>query len=119
MTQRIMELARTLGGVRADEEELLGTLCGAAQGELVGWLRDGVKPEDCVEAFAMAGAWLVLAGLAVSRGAGQAESFSAGDVTVHSGDSGQSAQLLREQAKRLMANWSKDNTFLFCGVRGL
>lgn len=119
MTQRIMELARTLGNVRADEEELLGTLCGAAQRELTGTLRDGVRPEDCPETFALAGAWLALAGLEVSRGAGQAQSFSAGDVSIHSGNSGEKARLLREQAKKLMAGWTRDNTFLFYGVRGL
>lgn len=119
MTQRIMELARTLGVVSGCEEELLGTLCGAAQQELTGMLRDGVKPEDCPEVFALAGAWLALAGLEVSRSAGQAQSFSAGDVTVHSGNSGEKARQLREQAKRLMAGWTGDNSFLFYGVRGI
>lgn len=119
MTQRIMELVRTLGSVCADEEELLVTLCGAAQRELTEALRDGVCPEDCPETFALAGAWLALAGLEVSRGAGQAESFRAGDVTVHSGDSEEKTRLLREQAKRIMAGWTRDNSFLFYGVRGI
>ena len=116
MTQRIMELARTLGGVRDDEEELLATLCGAAQRELTQSLRDGVRPEDCSEPFVLAGAWIVLAGLEVSREAGQAESFSAGDVSVHSGNAGEKVRLLREQAKRLMKGWSRNDSFLFYGV---
>lgn len=119
MTQRIMELARTLGEVCADEEELLTTLCGAAHQKLAGALREGVAPEDCPEAFALAGAWLALAGLEVSRGAGQAQSFTAGDVSLHSGSAGDKARLLRDQAKRLMSGWTKDETFLFYGVRGL
>lgn len=119
MTQRIMELARTLGNVSADEEELLATLCGAAGQELTGALRAGVTPEDCPEAFALAGAWLVLAGLEVSRAAQQAESFTAGDVTVRGGSAGDKAQMLRAQAKRLMAGWTKNDTFLFYGVKGL
>lgn len=118
MTQRIMELARTLGEVSAQEEELLVTLCGAARQELTGWLREGVTPEDCPEAFAMAGAWLVLAGLEVSREAGRAESFTAGDVTIRSGNAGDKAQMLRKQAKRLMTGWTRNDTFLFREVRG-
>ena len=116
MTQRIMELARTLGRVSPDEEELLGVLCGTAQTELTAALKQGVCPEDCSQAFALAGAWLALAGLEVSRGAGQAQSFSAGDVTIHSADAGSKAEMLRSQARRLMSGWTKDDTFVFYGV---
>lgn len=116
MTARIMELARTLGQVSSDEEELLTTLCGAAQRELTGQLREGVAPQDCPEAFALAGAWLALAGLEVSRGAGQAQSFTAGDVSVHSGSAADKAKLLRQQAQQVISGWTKDKTFLFYGV---
>ncbi len=116
MTGRIMDLARTLGQAAPDEQELLVTLCAAAQRELAGRLREGVVPEDCPEAFALAGAWLALSGLEVSRGAAQPESFSAGDVTVHSGGVGDKARLLREQAERIMSGWIRDDHFLFYGV---
>lgn len=119
MTQRIMDLARTLGQVSAQEEELLVTLCGAAQRELTACLREGVVPQDCPEAFVLAGAWLTLAGLEVSRSATQADSFSAGDVTVHSGNAQAKAQELRRQAKRILAGWAKDEHFFFHGVGGL
>lgn len=116
MTQRIMELARTLGQTAEQEEELLATLCAAAQAELTATLRDDVCPGDCPEAFVLAGAWIVLAGLEVSREAGQAESFRAGDVTVQKGNAEEKAKLLREQAKQLMSAWTKDRRFLFYGV---
>lgn len=116
MTGRIMELVRTLGQVSPGEEELLATLCAAAQQELTGMLRDGVGPRDCPEAFALAGAWLALAGLEVSRGAAQPESFTAGDVSIHSGSAAGKAQLLRQQARRIISGWTKDETFLFYGV---
>lgn len=119
MTQRIMELARTLGQVSEGEEELLITLCGAAQKELAGSLRDGVTPRDCPEAFALAGAWLVLAGLKISRSAEGPESFTAGDVTVRSGGAENKAQLLRRQAKRILSGWTKDEQFAFYGVTGI
>lgn len=116
MTQRIMELARTLGQTAEQEEGLLATACAAAQAELTAALRDDVCPGDCPEAFALAGAWLALAGLEVSREAGQAESFRAGDVTVQKGNTQEKAKLLREQAKQLMSAWTKDRRFLFYGV---
>ena len=119
MTQRIMELARAMGKVSADEEELLTTLCGAARQELTGALREGVEPEDCPETFALAGAWLVLAGLEVSRGAGQMESFTAGDVTIREGNVTDRVKMLRAQAKKLMSGWTRNDTFLFYGVNGL
>ncbi len=116
MTQRIAELARTLGQVSEQEEELLATLCNAVCQELDASLRDEVSPDDCPDVFALAGAWLALAGLEVSRGAGQAESFTAGDVTVRSGNTENKARLLRMQAKHLLSGWTKDNAFVFFGV---
>lgn len=116
MTERIMELARTLGQVEPCEEELLVTLCQGAQRELCGRLREGVSPKDCPEAFVLAGAWQALAGLEVSRAAGQAKSFSAGDVTVHSADGGEKAKLLHQQANRILSGWTRDDGFLFFGV---
>jgi len=119
MEQRIMELARVLGKPAAEDEAVLAVLCGAAQLELTAALREGVKAEDCGDAFALSAALMALAGLETSRCAGQAESFRAGDVTIQSGDPGKKAGLLREQATRLMAPWAKDRNFIFCGVRGL
>jgi len=52
----------------------------------------------------------------VSRSAGQPQSFTAGDVTVHSGGAGDKAKLLREQAERIMSGWTRDDHFLFYGV---
>lgn len=115
MTGRIVELARTLGQVDHDEEELLVTLCAGAQRELTGRLREGVSPADCPEAFVLAGAWLALAGLEVSRDAAHPKSFTAGDVTVHSGG-GEKSRLLREQAARILSGWTRDDRFRFYGV---
>lgn len=116
MTGRIMELARILGQVTPDEEDVLAALCGATRQELTGLLREGVTPEDCPEAFALAGAWLALSGLEVSREAARPESFTAGDVTVRSGGAAEKANLLREQAIRILSGWTRDDRFLFYGV---
>ena len=119
MTQRMMELVRTLGQVSRGEEELLVTLCGAARKELAESLKEGVTPNDCPEAFVLAGAWLALAGLEISRSAGEPESFSAGDVTVRSGSARDRAQMLRRQAKQILSGWTKDDRFVFYGVTGV
>lgn len=116
MTSRMMELARTLGRVAADEEPVLMALCAVAEQELTGRLREGIGPEDCPEAFALAGAWLALAGLEISREATRPESFTAGDVTIRTGGAAEKATLLREQAERILSGWTKDNHFLFFGV---
>lgn len=117
MTQQIMELARTLGNPTQQEEGLLATLCQAAAAELTSCLRDGVTPEQCAENFAVAGAWLALSGLEISRGGAQAQSFTAGDVTVHAGNTQDKAAMLRKQAMTLMGGWIKDCKFLFYGVK--
>lgn len=118
MVQRMMELARSLGQVSDQEEGALVCACGAARQELERALRPGVAQADCAEAFALAGAWLALAGLEVSRSAGRVESFTAGDVTVREGSGPDRAGALREQAWRLMAPWTRDRKFHFYGVSG-
>lgn len=116
MTGRIVELARALGQVADHEEELLVTLCAGAQRELTGRLREGIGPEDCPEAFVLAAAWHALAGLEVGREAAGLKSFTAGDVTVHSGGGTEKANLLRQQAERILSGWTRDDHFLFFGV---
>lgn len=116
MVGRIMELTRSMGQVAPEEEELLNTLCGAAQQELMGLLREGVEPQHCQEAFVLAGAWLSLAGLEVSRAAARPESVCAGDVTIRNAGAAEKERLLRQQAKRVLSGWTKDSDFLFYGV---
>ena len=118
MVRQVMELARSMGHVEEDEQGLLNSLCERACQQLTEELREGVKPEDCAQSFVVAGAWMALAGLEVGRSSGQARRFTAGDVTVDSGDAGQRAQMLYAQAKRLMSGWVKDRKFAFYGVDG-
>ena len=118
MIAQMTEVARALGRVEEPEYGVLDGLCEAAYGQLSGRLKAGVKPEDCGQCFVLAGAWLALAGLEVSRAVGQAERFSAGDVSVQSGDAGLRAEELRRQAEKLMAGWLRDEKFMFCGVDG-
>ena len=119
MVRQMAEIARSLGRVEEQEYGALEGLCEAAFRQLQGRLRKGVTPEDCGQCFVLAGAWLALAGLEVSRAVGQAERFSAGDVSIQVGDAGQRARQLRKQAQSLMAGWLRDENFMFCGVDGV
>ncbi|MBQ3134774.1 MAG: hypothetical protein IJB75_03050 [Oscillospiraceae bacterium] len=118
MVRQMAELARSLGRVEEQEYGVLDGLCEAAFRQLKERLRAGVKPEECGQCFVLAGAWMALAGLEVSRSVGQAERFTAGDVSIQSGDSGERAKALRRQAERIMAGWLRDEAFMFCGVDG-
>lgn len=118
MVRQMAELARSLGRVEEREYGALDGLCEAACRQLRGRLRDGVSPEDCGQCFVLAGAWMALAGLEVSRSVGQAERFTAGDVSVQNADAGQRAEALRRQAGEIMAGWLRDTSFMFCGVDG-
>ncbi len=117
MQYRMMELARGMGGCPEGQEEALLCACSAACQQLRAALREGVTEQDCADAFALAGAWLALAAMETGGAAGQAESFTAGDVSVHSGDTERNARTLRKQAWELVAPWVKDRGFLFYGVR--
>ena len=112
MEEQILAFVELMGG--RGNEELLRPLCQAAEREMAGRLREGLSPEACGPAFPVAAAWLVLAGL--EAGTDGVTSFSAGDLTVHTGGDGAGA--MRRQAERLMAPYLADRGFSFQGVAG-
>ena len=112
MEEQILAFVELMGG--RGNEELLRPLCQAAEREMAGRLREGLSPEACGPAFPVAAAWLVLAGL--EAGTDGVTSFSAGDLTVHTGGDGAGA--MRRQAERLMAPYLADGfAFRGAGVR--
>lgn len=120
MTEKIVELARALGRVEDADLAALEVLCAAAEAELRGRLRPGVKAEDCAPAFVLAAAWTALAGLVVSEPDG-VERFSAGDVSIQErggGDALERSAALRIQAGQVMGPYLRDEGFAFRGVRG-
>ena len=120
MQETILEYAKGMGPVGEEELSLLKDLCGAAEAELAGKLRDGLKPEDCNGAFPLAAAWLARAGLCAGQGAEDTPaSWSAGAVSVSGcASAAERADGLRGQAYRLMAPYLEDESFFFRGVRG-
>lgn len=120
MSEEIVAMAQTLGRVADEDMEALTALCGAAERELSGRLREGLTPEDCGQAYVLGCAWLALAALA-GRGAGTAPvRFTAGQVSVQeeSGQYAQRVQTLRLQAETVMAAYLRDRDFFFRGVEG-
>lgn len=116
LNELIWETAVNLGAPEEEELDSLERLCLAAERELRGRLRPGVTVEDCQPALLVAAAWMALGALQESRAAGEAASFSAGDLSIsRSGGQGES---LRRQAERLMAPYLKDGGFVFQGVKG-
>lgn len=115
LTQKIFAQALMLAGVlEPDREALLRLLCTAASADLEGRLRQGVRPEDCEEAFVAAASLYALASLAQTDEASNCAAFTVGEVTVRPGD-GSAARCLREQAERIIAPYSADR-FTFLGV---
>lgn len=117
MTERIVDLAKTLGQVADEDEAALRVLCALAEEELSRRLRPGVTAQDCEAAFSVGAAWLALAGLCAGE---REESVTAGGLSIkRSGASGpeRSAEL-RRQCERVMAPYLRDEAFFFLGVRG-
>ncbi len=121
MTQDIFALAKALGGLGDDTDEVLLRLCQAAEAGLTGRLKDGVTAEECEDAFLCASAWLALAGICAGRSTGETEAFTAGSLTIRQGAAGSQAKradALRRQAELLMAPYTQCSGFCFMGAQG-
>lgn len=119
MRERILELAAAAAGAGETERLLLDPLCAAAEAMWLGRLREDVTAEDCGEALVCAAAFTAAADLA--GGGGGVASFSAGDVSVKVGDSGErlkAAQSLRQSAERLMEPYVRAADLWAMGVLG-
>jgi hypothetical protein len=115
----IVELAKSVASPSESEEALLETLCTAAEGELLTYLRPGVTAEDCQEAFCCAAALLAVSTLVACRESGGVEQFTVGEVSVRSGGgSSARADALRQQALYMLLPYCADDGFAFLGVPG-
>lgn len=70
MQETILKYAKGMGPVGEGELPLLEALCSAAEAELAGKLRPGLKPEDCSGTFPLAAAWLARGGTVRQPGSG-------------------------------------------------
>ena len=116
MTELAMDFLRRLGAAGQDET-VLRTLCQSACHVLCRRLRDGLRAEDCGEAFPLAAAWIALEWLRGSQGMDGVTWLSAGDLTVRREGSGNDVSLSR-RALEIMGPFLRDDGFVFRGVKG-
>lgn len=116
MTAEILALCRAMGA-GDDQEALLQALAGAVVPALEGRLKAGVAPADCGAAFPLAAAMAVMDGLERAAGSDRVASFTAGDVSIRTAQSGAGTSLLA-LAERLLAPWLGETGFAFRGVDG-
>jgi hypothetical protein len=113
MVERTVALCRQLGA-GADREEILPVMARAACEQLKLCLRADVTPEECEDVFPLAAAMVVLDTLAELEGEKQITAFTAGEVSLRCGGSGD----LTRTARRLLRPWTREENFAFQGVRG-
>ena len=121
MVEQILGLAALIARPAEEEKTLFEAMCTAAAADLTRRLRDGVKPEDCGDAFPCAAALLAAGGLLACRSGGDVEQFSVGDVSVRTGSGNHGCETtaaMRRQAAAMMAGFCGDDEFAFLGVRG-
>lgn len=114
MIEEIASLCVYLGADE-DQEALLRLLAQAAAEQLAGRLKKGVSPADCGEAFLLACAMVAMDGLEGATGLGRVESFTAGEVSIRTGQGGDSRTA---RALELLAPWLGETGFAFRGVDG-
>lgn len=120
MFDQVYHLAAAVTLPTEGERPLLEALCASAQEELIRRLRPGLTPEDCGDTFLCAAAMLAAAGLMPCREGDAVEQFSAGDVSLRTGNEGAcaAAASLRRHAAEMMAPYWADDDFAFAGVKG-
>ena len=113
MVERTVALCRQLGA-GADREDILPVLARAACEQLNLCLRANVTAQDCEDVFPLAAAMVVLDTLAELEGEKHITAFTAGEVSVRCGGSGD----LTRTARRLLRPWIREEGFAFRGVQG-
>ena len=108
----ILILASALSGA-APSDEVLSSLCSAAEVWLEKRLRPGVLPSDCGRAFPVAAAAIAAGAWESAKSGGDIASFSAGSVSL-TAEPGKDRFL--DAAMGLMEPWMKDGGFAFLGV---
>lgn len=118
----VFELAKVLVREPMDAGELaaLESMCRAAEEELSTRLREELTAEDVGDRFTLAAATLGLSLYVGAGSGGQAESFTAGSMSLRrrsAGGTAEAAELLRRQAELMLAGSLIDGGFEFRAVR--
>ena len=98
-----------------EKEEMLRTVCRAAEVSLETKLRSNLSPEDCRDDFTMAASMYAVAAMSELSDMNQLEQITAGDLTLRRSGGTLAANCLRTQADMLMAPYVKKG-IAFLGV---
>ncbi len=109
LTEQIFTQAMLMAGeLEPKQETMLKMLCRGASASLVPRLREGITPEDCKADFVAAASLFALAALNDVTDESQVRQFSAGDVTVRTGNGDAASNCLRYQAQLIITPYLKD-----------
>lgn len=110
LAEQVFTQAMLLAGeLEPRREALLKTLCRGATASLIARLRDGITAEDCKADIVAAASLYALAAMNEVGEDGNIQQFSAGDITVRTGNADAASNCLRYQAKWIMAPYLKDS----------
>ena len=122
LRDEIYQMAAVFAPVGTDEQ-MLKSLCLAAEQNIMAKLRPGVTVDDCHDSFVCAASWIAVSYLPEGTLMQQVQSFTVGEVSVTAANaaaaSSGAAACLRTQAELLMAPYcTSGGGFAFLGVRG-
>ena len=110
--EEILTLAAALSGAERDDPTL-AALCQAAQESLKLRLKEGITPEECGKAFAVAAAAIAAKGWQEGVSKFGVSSFAAGSLSLTVEENG---DRFVSAAMSLLEPWMKDAGFGFRGV---
>ncbi|MDL2288701.1 hypothetical protein LJC32_04915 [Oscillospiraceae bacterium OttesenSCG-928-F05] len=112
----VLEKALSIAGdISGMSGELLESLCALQLDRLLSELLPDRVDAGCAQALALAAGYLAAAG-ALSSGASGIQSFTAGELSIVSGDAEKAARTLRREAEALIARYTDTGNFHFEGV---
>ena len=114
MKEEVLNFLSVLGMTGADPCKV-GHLCRVVCGELDSMLADGVKHEDCAEAYLHAAVLMVVEWLDITNRLEGVNFLSVGDLSIRRD---LNCEDRRDRVLEIMAPWLKDRGFVFRGVRG-
>ncbi len=116
LTEQIYAQAQLLAGALSEkQQQLLPSLCLAAERSLSARLRPGLTEQDCRADFLASAALYALAALSELEELSEPERLQLGDVTVQRRGGSPASACLRSQAGLIMAPYVLD-AFQFRGV---
>ena len=113
--QVFAQAALLVGGVEAQQEQVLRALCRAAVNSLSARLRPNLSPEDCKADFIAAASLYALAAWSEVDEVANLERMQIGDISMVRRSKSPAAACLRSQAGLMMGPYTVDR-FSFRGV---